>query len=354
MKKNLILAAKLLVTVLLIFYLFKTKGIDLQKSWTYIRQSNLLYLFLALMLLMIGQFICTIRWSQILHHLKIRLPLTRLFQFYLIGMFFSLFFPSVIGGDFVKIYYVKRDSGKSLTYALASIYLERAAGFLALLVYGILGALLYPLALTPQDFRPIGWLGLAKIPIWMLPAGVLVLFLAANWVLFGSHLYGGATRLLNWLHLNTLSEKVILIRDAMQSFRRHPSALFWPLVISFINIGMVVVMNWLVGLALDIHLPLTVYAAVVSLMTLLVMLPISINGIGVRENSYVFLLALVGVGPDKSFTLSLVGFFLIVLSGLPGGIVYSMLKKEIPVPSDDQILERNDTDRALTEMPFKD
>lgn len=339
MKRKLILAVKILFTIFLLVYLLKSKGIDLQKSWLYVRQSSWWLLTGAFAVLMFGQFICTIRWRRILLHLQINLPLLRLFNFYMIGMFFSLFFPSIVGGDFVKIYYVKRDSGKSLTYALASIYLDRATGFVALLFYGWLGAFFYPLALTRDDFRPIGWLGMNRLDLWVIPAAAMILFLLANWVLFSSKLYNVVVKILRWAGMETLSEKILLLRDAMTSFRKRPSVLIQPMVISLINIAMVILMNWLIALALGIKVTIAVLAAVISIMTLLVTLPISINGIGLRENSLVVLLALVGVEPERSLALSLISFFLIVLSALPGGVCYSFFKKEIPVPKEENGLD---------------
>jgi len=346
MKKRLILLAKILVTVFLIVYLFQTKSIDLKKSWAYIQQCNLVFLFIAYLMLITGQLVCTLRWSKVLEHLEINIRYLRLLQFYLIGMFFSLFFPSVIGGDFVKIYYVKRDSGKSLTLALASIYLERAAGFLALLTYGLVGAIVYPLSLKSADFQPLGWLGLKEIPIWILPAFLLILFLIANWILFGSRLYNVFVKIFNFLRLSKFSEKILLIRDAMKSFRKTPSALALPTILSFMNIGLVILSNWFIAVSLDIDVPIIVFAAIVSLMTVLVMVPVSINGIGLRENAYVVLLSLVGVDPDKSFALSLIGFVVIILVGLPGGFCYSLLKKELPMPLERDFLKESQSGQS--------
>ena len=339
MKKNLILLAKVLFTSFLILYLFRTKGIDLGRSWAFIRESNWGFLLLAFALLMSGQFLCSVRWLLILRHLQIFIRLGRLFQFYLIGMFFSLFFPSIVGGDFVKKYYVKKDSGRSLAYGLASVYLERATGFFALLVFGIAGGAASPLSLSQTDFRPLGWLGVQSVALWIFPAIILVLFLAANCFIFNAFLYNWAAAALRAAGLGKLADKLALLRDALVSFRQSPSSLVMPLLISHLNIGLVVVMTWLAALALKIYVPIVLMAAVVSLMTVLVTLPISINGIGLRENSLVVLLSLAGVAPDHSFALSLVSFFMIVLSGLPGGICYSFLKRELPPPPDEKELE---------------
>jgi uncharacterized protein (TIRG00374 family) len=256
-------------------------------------------------------------------------------------MFFSLFFPSVIGGDFVKIFYVKRDTGTSLSFLLASIYLERATGMLALLVYGLVAALFYPFSLMSSDFQPIGWFGLSSIPVWILPATMLIGFISVNYILFGSRLYQSVIGLLNFFRLGSFSEKILNIRDAMQSFKDTPSALLLPTLLSFINIGLAISQVWLIALALNIELSIIPFAAIVPLMTILVMLPISINGIGLRENAFVVLLAPLGVEPDKSFALSVITLVVIIIAGLPGGIVYSVLKKKMPVPAEaDLIVDR--------------
>lgn len=340
MKRTLLLAAKVLVTTFLILYLVLSKDIDLKRSWQYVQQSDWLLLALAFALLMSGQFLCTIRWRLILLHLGIRIDLSRLVQFYLIGMFFSLFFPTVIGGDVIKVYYVRRDSGKSAAYGLASVYLERATGFFALLTYGIVGAWLQPIQLTADDFRPIGWLGLDRMDIIWIPIGFMACFLLANVIIGIQFVYGFANRLLERLGLGRVAERIITLRDALGAFRDRPRSLAFPVLLSFINIGLVVIMNWLVARALGIRVSMIVFCAVVSLMTILVMLPISINGIGLRENSFVVLLALVGVSPEQSFALSWISFLIIVLSALPGGMCYSLLKREIPIPPGEDILNK--------------
>lgn len=331
MKKKLVYFAKFAVTAFLLYYLFKTRDIKLADTWAYIRSSDLLLVSAALALLVVGQYLCTIRWSAILEHLGIRIARGRLFSFYLIGMFFSNFFPSIVGGDFVKIFYVKRDSGKSLTVALTSVYLDRATGFVALLAFGIAGSLLYPISLSAEYFRPVGWLGLDSVPLWVISVGLAVAFVAVNLVLFSSHLYKYVARPLRWMKKDRLAEKLFMIRDAMQVFRFRPSGLVMPTAVSFVNIAIVVAMNYLIAVALGLHVSAVAMAAVVSVMSVIVMLPVSINGVGVRETAFVLLLLPV-TGPgtqERIVALSLINFLLTVLSSLPGSVCYSLLKKEI-------------------------
>lgn len=78
----------------------------------------------------------------------------------------------------------------------------------------------------------------------------------------------------------------------------------------------------LLGVALDLPVPWLGYFVVVPLVTLLTMLPITFNGIGVREGSLVLLLASYGVTEEQAITLG-VGWFALSLSvGLVGGVIY--------------------------------
>ncbi|MBP7867318.1 MAG: flippase-like domain-containing protein [Acidobacteria bacterium] len=331
-RKVLVFLLKIAVTAFLLVYLFRTKDIDLRKAFAVIGAADLWVLFGAFWLLMVGQYLCSIRWGMLLAHLGIRIRQWRLFQFYLIGMFFSNFFPSIIGGDVVKIFYVKRDSGRPLMYAFAATYLERAAGFVALLGFGIAGSLYHPYALGAADFRPIGWLGLREVPLWAVVAALTVLFLAANAVLFSRRLYRWTVRLLERVRLAKLGGKIAQMGEAMHAFRRRPAALVWPTVLSFVNIGMFITMNWLFAKALGLAVPFPVLAAIVSVIVVLVMLPISINGLGLRETAFVvFLLPVVGDTPDHAarlVALSLLNFLSAVISSLPGSLCYSLLKRE--------------------------
>ncbi len=331
LKNRLILLAKLLVTVALLWYLFHTKGVNLKKSIHILSSSNFFYFVISALLLFFGQFICSYRWKVILDAMDVRLPLLKLFQFYLIGMFFSLFLPSIVGGDFVKIFYVKKESNKSISYALASIYLERACGFLFLILYGIFGALMFKMYITSKELPILLKLGLNKINIVYIPILFLILFIILNIIIFTSMLYKLAIKILDRFNLKHFSEKISIIHEATKIFRKNPSFLVVPLLISAVNIFFVCVENYLIGIGIGIKVSFYAYMIIVSLMATAVMLPISINGIGVRENVFVILFSLLAVDPNHSFSLSVVSFLIVVVTSLPGGIVYSFFKtKAIP------------------------
>ncbi len=336
LRNRLILLIKLLVTLVLLWYLFHIKGVNLKKSLHILSSSNFIYFIISAVLLFFGQFICSYRWKVILDAMDVKLPLFKLFQFYLIGMFFSLFLPSIVGGDFVKIFYVKKESKKSLSYALASIYLERACGFLFLILYGIFGALFFKIYITSREMPILLKFGLTKINIVYIPIFFLILFILINVVIFTSALYNFTIRILNKFNLKKISEKISIIHDATHIFKKNPSHLVIPLLISAVNIFFVCVENYLIGIGIGLKVSFFAFMIIVSLMATAVMLPISINGIGLRENVFVILFSLIGVDPNHSFSLSVASFLLVVVTSLPGGIVYSLFKTKAAIPEEIQ------------------
>jgi hypothetical protein len=82
------------------------------------------------------------------------------------------------------------------------------------------------------------------------------------------------------------------------------------------------VMVWLLARALGLSLEMTLFFALVPLVSLLSLAPISINGLGVREGGVVVLLAPLGVAAEEAITLALLWFSVFVAAGLAGAGCY--------------------------------
>ena len=328
----LILVAKIAVAGCLLYYLFHSKDINLIKIGRELSGANLWILPAGVLLTLVGQFICSIRWGLLLRVLDIRVRVWRLFQYYIIGMFFSNFFPSIIGGDVVKLYYVKRDSGKPLMHVFTATFLERCGGFVGLLGFGLAGSLYFRTFLKAEDFRPLRWLGVSAVPIWVLVCAMTVAFSFLLAVLFSRHLYRWTTRGLEKCRLKAVAGKIEQVGEAMGAYRDAPRRLAAPLALSFLNIALFIMLNYCFGLALGLEIPLPALAAVGAIIIVLVMFPISINGLGLRETAFVlFLMPVVGNVPDaasKLVAISFLNLLTTILASVLGALFYSLMKRE--------------------------
>jgi uncharacterized membrane protein YbhN (UPF0104 family) len=106
----------------------------------------------------------------------------------------------------------------------------------------------------------------------------------------------------------------------------------------------------LLGLALDLPAPALAYAVVIPLVTLLTMLPISVNGVGVREGSLVLLLAPVGVSEAGAVALGIVWFAMLAAASVLGGVVYLFGRFSRKEWDDDGSLSRG-TDQGRAGQP---
>ena len=78
----------------------------------------------------------------------------------------------------------------------------------------------------------------------------------------------------------------------------------------------------LVARALGIHIPLSYFFLFVPLLAVIVSLPISLNGIGVREGAGIVLFGLVGVSRGNAFSLQFTTYLVAVAVSLLGGLVF--------------------------------
>ncbi len=85
---------------------------------------------------------------------------------------------------------------------------------------------------------------------------------------------------------------------------------------------LLIAVNYLIAIALGVHLPLALFFLFTPIISTLLMFPLSLSGLGVREGAYVVLFGQVGVTAPLALTMSLAFYLLNVAMGGIGGILY--------------------------------
>ena len=80
--------------------------------------------------------------------------------------------------------------------------------------------------------------------------------------------------------------------------------------------------QWLLALGLGLHMPLSLFFLVVPITGVLCALPVTVNGLGLREAAYLALFGMAGVGRDDAIALGLLYFAATMLTGLCGAITF--------------------------------
>src|SRR5258705_9716884 len=131
LRKRLTFAAQCLVSAGLLFLLFR--GLDLTALRSLFATMPLWFYLTSLAAVMGGQVLYAWRWKQVLAASGVPVTVGTAVQQYFIGIFLNNFFPSTVGGDMAKVYYLGRHHG--YRPIAASIVLDRllSIGLLAVL-----------------------------------------------------------------------------------------------------------------------------------------------------------------------------------------------------------------------------
>ncbi|MCL6639171.1 MAG: flippase-like domain-containing protein [Firmicutes bacterium] len=287
---------KLLVSASLLAALMdKIPFSSLQTSLAKCQWPCLIIAFMTVNLCMV---VSTLKWQPLLTVLKVQIPFLKLLSFYYAGLFANNFLPSSIGGDALRIYDAAKASGKTKE-AAASVIMERLLASLAL---ALTAAAALALGANPVNdgfiYRVVG--GIAVI--------CLALFAALFFIPFNTNSKIGP-------YLNSLSE-----------YRKHPPTLGRVLLLSFAFQGLLVLVNIFTFQAMGTHLPPATHFLYIPVIMAVSMVPLSINGLGIREGMYVLLYGFAGVEPATAITCSLLFFMLVTACSLAGGVIIAARK----------------------------
>jgi uncharacterized protein (TIRG00374 family) len=288
---------KITVTVLLFYLLFRK--VDFHQFWMILRAARLDILLIGFLAIWIGHYMCLFRWRMLMRPLMPILSLSHLFGIYCIGLFFNLTFPTVVGGDVVKVYYAGRPS-KRYAQSFAATFLDRDAGMFAMMILACIATIIHPVSLS-------------RIPVALIVWGTTIGFAAVNILLFATSLHQLLTNLLRSLRMSHLAKKIDSISDAFQIMGQHWFLLVNSLIISLINQLLVIMVTWIMAIGLRIDIPVLYFFVFVPVITIISMIPVSLAGMGLRESAFVSLFGLISSA-------------VIILSSLPGGVVYIFFK----------------------------
>jgi glycosyltransferase 2 family protein len=306
MKTKLFAFMKIAITALLFVYLFRK--IDFRQFGSALHSARLDLLATAFLVLMLGHYICIYRWRMLMRPLMPILSLGQLIGIYCIGLFFNLTFPTVVGGDVVKMYYAGKPS-KSYAQSFAATFLDRDVGMLAMMLIACCAIVLYPVLVPGVGVSLIVWGGFAA-------------FVVGNIGIFSPYFHRLLTALLLRLHMSKIALKVTTISDAFQIMSKHKALLIGSLLISLFNQLLVIAVTWIMALGLHIHVSFVYFLIFIPVITLISMIPLSVNGMGLREAAFLSLFSAIGVAPASCIVLGILSSIVIILSSLPGGIVY--------------------------------
>jgi hypothetical protein len=305
-------AAKLAVSVALLALLFSR--IDVGSLWQTARRASIAWLLVAIAVYFFNVIVSVWRWHLLLEAQEVHLPWRTLMGSFLVAAFFNNFLPSNIGGDVVRIADTAKPA-RSKTLATTVVLTDRVIGLMGLVLVAAMGATMVA-----------GIAGHVPSPIW--PSWLWAGFLVAAMVTAPAVLVpSGVSRLLQPLtvfHPEWVGDRIVSLTGALSRFRDRPTALARCFLGAVIVQATVVTFYITVAHALHVPVPPWDLAVIVPLSFIVQMLPVSVNGFGVREATFSFYFTRVGLTMESALLVSLVATFLGMLVSLSGAVIWFM------------------------------
>lgn len=309
-RKAALLALKIAVSFGLLAFLLSR--VDIREIGQELTSADPLYLFLALLTPFVGYYTTSLRWKGLLAVQGVRVRQPVLFRSCMTAIFFNQLLPSTIGGDVVRIYDSWK-AGASKAAAVSTIFIDRILGLTALAVFAVIG-----LAFIHTQSDEIRLVPIAVVLVALaLATSVLMVFSPIPWVL---SLARGVYR----RGPGPISKFFGKLDQAVEVYRGRFGVLARAMGLSLVLQLNVVLMHFLLGLALGIEVSFLDYFYVVPIALFVMLIPLTINGIGVRDGMFVYLLGSLGVQSDAAMALSFLAFAVFFLHGILGGVVLAL------------------------------
>jgi glycosyltransferase 2 family protein len=270
---------------------FVLSRLDLDHLWRLLSRERPAYFLAATAIYVCGQLVATYRWKLLARMVGIAGDYFEFLLYFFIGAFTNLFVPGLVGGDAARSLYLGRrrhEIGK----AVASVLADRGFGLLVLIwlatvCVAILGRGIFPHSITT--------------PVY-LAGGITAIFYLAM------PLFLAMTR---WLP-RRIAATVTLLSPYLEGRVALIPALLLSLILHLIQVAA----QYVLGLGLGLTIPLYLFLLCVPTTNVLASIPVTFNGLGVREGIYVVLFGMAGVGKADAAALGLLWFAISTFAGL--------------------------------------
>lgn len=267
------------ISVAIVYYLLQLL------DWQAVAQLLFSGIFLALwpgpLILLLGLLLAAERWRAVLGFYGLNLGRGEAFMLYLIGNFYSVLLPGVLGGDVVRAAICQTKTGGTAASVLASVGIERGLGLWGVTLIGTIGTLAVVMQM-PLSFDP-AVLFLSPLMAVGIPLAFWLVFVFTNRVLKVK------------MRRRLVEKSVEMVQQFAGRVREIPTGLFArTLLFSTAFQASEIFIYYYFGQVIKIEVPFAFYIFAIPLVYLATVLPISLGGIGVREGVLLWLLSAAG------------------------------------------------------------
>lgn len=322
--------ARLIVGVVIIAIILITA--DLEHFVQLLREIDARWLVVAFGVQVTANFIWAARWSILLKMYNLPVGYLRLVKSLYIAVFFNNLLPTSVGGDVYRSYYVLEDK-RQFKKSLFITFMERLIGVIILAYIGVFAFVWHVLETQQVD---VGLLS-AMVVVFAVCGGLIALQ-PAVFNFFNTRVLKPDRGLMVSMRQQ--------LAGALDTFHNAGSAKWRVYLLSLLVQFCGVLLYYCVGRSLGLAIELRHFLVIVPIVAILTLLPISFNGLGLREGGLIFITSALGLQVINSaaVALGLLVLGVTLVSSFIGAIFYM-----IGYGSRATLTEMPSTDMPVTE-----
>lgn len=275
-----------------------------------VMQAHIGWLGLSLLCNFVIIWIQALRWKILMP--GSRASVNRLFVWCFIGTAAGIVMPSAVAGDALRAVLLGKEEGQ-LGSSVASTIMGRVFGLIAMICLSLLGILFWPPLASQVSPGRI-----------LLLSGTVLATGSGLWLLArfrGSIPWSG-----KWVR------RMESLVGHFSAMAREPGRMALTALLSFLLQGTAILSGWMLFRACGHDLSIAAAMALLPIVMLGTMAPLSIGGVGVREGLTVALFRqFASVPASVSLATNLVSYIAFPLIGIVGGLCWIFLRPREPV-----------------------
>jgi uncharacterized protein (TIRG00374 family) len=318
MSRSLRVGATLLVLALAFAYILLK--IDVHKTARIIGSADPLWVAISACLILVAIFPMAWRWQLLLEARGIHESLVWLTRAYFVSLAVGQVLPTSVGGDASRIYETSRRHRGHVATITGSVLVERALGGAVTLLLAAIGFLL---AIGRYPVGPYLWIELVLV------GGTALL----GFVFFSRVARGRLVFVVPLARRLRVERPARIIYEGVHGYRNHRGTLGAVSLATFVVQTGGILSIYAAGRAVGIHVSLLAYVVFGPLLFLVLLVPFTINGLGVREAFFVNFFVRLHVAPDAAFACGFLFFLTSLVLLFPGlGVILreSLRRHRVP------------------------
>jgi uncharacterized protein (TIRG00374 family) len=308
MRKFLFEAFKILISITLIYLIFK--NMDIKAFLNQIKSINLPIYFLAIVFGFIGYFFSAVRWFVFIKAYKLNVSFFEANKYVFVSLFLGLILPSGAGVDLVRFFYAQRNNLDRRAEVLSSIFVDRFVGVIALVCLALLGVY-FGVEKIRQVAKELIWIMLLLIGFFIFM--LTPLFEKIILLLFGN------------IKKFRIGERVQKLLSSFSLYKDNKVVVIFSFFISIIMQFFFGTSAFFISKSLGFNLNLIEVILITSAINFITMIPISFSGIGIREGGFIFFLS-DKVGFEGAVAVSILYYFSGIFAFSPFGLLVFILE----------------------------